>query len=385
MTVPINYNIDVISPFQSALQGMQAVTALKLQDEKIKTLQAQRQQAQQLQDDLFELSNIANPTVEDYNRVITRHPEVSGELKTSLDSLNTEQKQNKLNQASRVYSALETDNLDVAKSLLEEQRQAAVNSGLEDEARNIEAIIKQVDLNPNAAKTSMRFSLSAIMGPEKFAQTFKTLTEGAAPKVGTYKFNEKIGMINTTTGEVLTSLKDLGAPTTDPELKFTQEDKLRKDFNSVTKDFRGVRDAASRVRVSGKDPSAAGDLALIFNYMKILDPGSTVREGEFATAQNSAGVPDILRAQYNKVIEGKRLAPAQRNDFLDRAEKLFKTRQSQYNKTSDQYKKLSKRYGLSPENVVLDLDIVEDEPLRDEASPPVASEPDLEAILQKYR
>jgi len=37
--------------------------------------------------------------------------------------------------------------------------------------------------------------------------------------------------------------------------------------------------------------------------MKILDPGSVVREGEFATAQNSAGIPERIRAKYNRNTE----------------------------------------------------------------------------------
>ena len=38
-------------------------------------------------------------------------------------------------------------------------------------------------------------------------------------------------------------------------------------------------------------PDAAGDMALIFSYMKMLDPNSTVREGEYATAQDAGSIP----------------------------------------------------------------------------------------------
>jgi hypothetical protein len=99
--------------------------------------------------------------------------------------------------------------------------------------------------------------------------------------------------------------------------------KLGKEYVAQSAEFKKQVDAYNRIIASAEDPSAAGDLSLIFNYMKILDPGSTVREGEFATAQNSAGVPDILRAQYNKVSNGQRLADTQRNDFVDRSTKLY--------------------------------------------------------------
>jgi len=254
-----------------------------------------------------------------------------------------------------------------------------------------------IKMKPEAAKTMSRMALSTVLGPDKFASTFETLTRSRGEKIGTYKFNDKVGMINTTTGELVTSIKDLGLPTSNPEKKFDQEDKLRKDFNGITKDFRSVRDSISRVRSSAEEPSAAGDLALIFNYMKILDPGSTVREGEFANAQNSAGVPDIIRAQYNRIASGKRLSDTQRKDFVGRANKLFDKRQMQYKKTSKEYEKLSKRYGLSPENIVLDLDIVEDvknegvEPSQPSTTQPVqgaeleVTDEQINAVLNKYR
>lgn len=102
------------------------------------------------------------------------------------------------------------------------------------------------------------------------------------------------------------------------------EQTLRKEFLEQSKKFKEQSEAMARVEASAKDPSAAGDLALIFNYMKILDPGSTVREGEFANAQNSAGVPQRIVAKYNSVRSGERLGQVQRADFLDRAQRLYK-------------------------------------------------------------
>ena len=58
---------------------------------------------------------------------------------------------------------------------------------------------------------------------------------------------------------------------------------------------------------------------MITGYMKMIDPGSTVREGEFATAANSGGVSDNVRSLYNSLINGKRLSPQQRENFLQSA------------------------------------------------------------------
>lgn len=136
---------------------------------------------------------------------------------------------------------------------------------------------------------------------------------------------------------------------------FNKANKLRDDFNSLSKPFRETRDAYARIQASAKDPSAAGDLALIFNYMKTLDPGSTVREGEFATAQNSGSVPDRVQAMYNNVIKGTRLAPEQRKDFVSRAAGLYKSQADIQQKQIDKFTQMAERYGLEPQDVVTDL------------------------------
>lgn len=135
---------------------------------------------------------------------------------------------------------------------------------------------------------------------------------------------------------------------------FDNVSSLRKEFVGATKDFGQVRDAYGRIQASAKDPSPAGDLALIFNYMKVLDPGSTVREGEFATAQNSTGVPEQIINLYNRVKSGERLNPTQRADFVNRAGQLFNKQQEIYKTTVNNYSGLATRFGFDPSLVVID-------------------------------
>ena len=143
--------------------------------------------------------------------------------------------------------------------------------------------------------------------------------------------------------------------TATPADPFDNEAKLRGEFTKATKDFVTVRDAFGRVAASAQDPSAAGDLALIFNYMKVLDPGSTVREGEFATAQDAASVPERIRNVYNRVLSGQRLGDDQRKDFVSRAQRLYEQQQDFFTQTSDRYGGLARSYGLDPSRVVYDL------------------------------
>jgi hypothetical protein len=167
--------------------------------------------------------------------------------------------------------------------------------------------------------------------------------------------------------------------------KVTAEQVLRKEFTSLSKEFRVVRDSFERIKASAAEPSAAGDLALIFNYMKVLDPGSTVREGEFATAQNAAGVPERIRAQYGQIVSGERLTDTTRKDFLNRARKLFNTQDRIHKKRETTFRGIATESKLSPKNVVIDLSAPEfDEEAGDIEAPGIAnlSVDELLAIAQ---
>lgn len=148
------------------------------------------------------------------------------------------------------------------------------------------------------------------------------------------------------------------------------EGSVRKEFTKQSGEFLKVRDAYKRILAS--KPSAAGDLALIFNYMKILDPGSTVREGEFANAQNSAGVPDRVRAFYNNTMRGERLTEGQRADFMGQAGALYNTQKESQDALEGTFRGLAERSGLRPENVVVDFQ----GDLRDFSPEPATAEPE---------
>ena len=69
--------------------------------------------------------------------------------------------------------------------------------------------------------------------------------------------------------------------------------------------------------------TGVNDISLIFAFMKMLDPGSVVRESEFATAENAGGVPDTVRAVWNKLLGTGKLSANVRNNFVSQAKKIF--------------------------------------------------------------
>lgn len=130
---------------------------------------------------------------------------------------------------------------------------------------------------------------------------------------------------------------------------------MRKEYTKLSSDFIATRDALKRIEVGAKNPSAAGDIALIFNFMKMQDPGSTVREGEFATAQNAAGVPEQVKNTYNRLISGERLSPEQRQDFLGTARSLFDEQLVQQKQLAKTFSALAESQNIDPSQVAIDF------------------------------
>lgn len=133
---------------------------------------------------------------------------------------------------------------------------------------------------------------------------------------------------------------------------FDRASKLRGEIAKSSSEFEKVNSAFGRIKASAVDPSPAGDLALIFNFMKVLDPGSTVREGEFANAQNAGGVGERVQSLYNNILEGTRLTPKQRADFVGRSKKLFTQAETMNKKNVDKFVNIGKQFGVSKENLL---------------------------------
>ena len=134
-----------------------------------------------------------------------------------------------------------------------------------------------------------------------------------------------------------------------PVAAFKDEQSMRKEVADLVKQDRTIIGMYSNVQNAARNPSAAGDLSMIFAFMKMLDPGSVVREQEFANAQNAAGIPDQIRNAYNRALEGQRLNPAQRADFLSQAAKLQAEAQARITSVTRRYQGIADQYGFDPQ------------------------------------
>ena len=145
----------------------------------------------------------------------------------------------------------------------------------------------------------------------------------------------------------------------EPEEDFGDLASLRNQFDRLTGQHRDVDAAYRRVLASGSDPSGAGDLSLIFNYMKMLDPESVVRESEFKTAAETGDLGEQIQGFALKIESGQRLAPEVREDFMNRAGMLYEAARQQYDLIAGQYTTLAQQLGLDPSQVVLPWPAIE--------------------------
>lgn len=132
------------------------------------------------------------------------------------------------------------------------------------------------------------------------------------------------------------------------------QDRLRGEVlgNKVIKDAQEAEANFIKVEEIAKNPNPANDIALIFSVMKTYDPSSTVREGEFASAQNAANVPDRIRNAFNKAREGTILNPKQRSEFVESARVYLNGQRKKAKEIMSGYEKTARESGVDPRFVI---------------------------------
>lgn len=167
-----------------------------------------------------------------------------------------------------------------------------------------------------------------------------------------------------------------------PPPKATDVAGLRKEFSAESKDFRAAQSGLLKVNQAAAGGGPQDDIALIFGFMKVIDPQSTVREGEFATAQQTEGVPGQITNLYNRIISGERLNPDQRQGFVDAARRQFTPIKREQDKRTQDFRDIALRSGFDPRNVVRDL--VLPEPASPQQAAPTAAAPSAPAVAKTF-
>jgi len=175
---PINYSVDVQSPFEAALGGFKLGAAGAEAQ-----VQAQaREQALKAQTELKTLFTNPNATASDFARVSAFLPKDQAEsVRESFKIMTTSQQQNRLQQSGQVYTAIKSGQPEIAKGLLRDQANALRNSGREQEAKATETYLQLIDINPTGSQATIGLMMATLPGGKELLENIdKTLSTGRA-------------------------------------------------------------------------------------------------------------------------------------------------------------------------------------------------------------
>jgi hypothetical protein len=161
------------------------------------------------------------------------------------------------------------------------------------------------------------------------------------------------------------------------------EMKLADDYRTQSKPFKEVSDAYRTITTSldKATTSPAATLAGATKFMKLLDPGSVVRESELGMALAATGVLDRATNYHQTLLRGKVLTPKQAEDFKNIAGQIYQAAQQQQQMIDKDYNQKAETYKLRPGMVVQDLG--QNKPLSG-APQSGGTSPDVDALLKKY-
>ena len=140
----------------------------------------------------------------------------------------------------------------------------------------------------------------------------------------------------------------------DQQRLFDNERNMRKDFDTASTAYMDSGRMLTDLLSSAKGNSGIGDVAMVYAMMKMFDPTSVVREGEFATAKNAAGVDERVRAAWNSLIGNGKLSAEQRRQMISLARDYFGTRAYAQRGVNDRFRRQAKDYGLNADRIVYD-------------------------------
>ena len=135
------------------------------------------------------------------------------------------------------------------------------------------------------------------------------------------------------------------------------EMKMADDYRAQSKDFKAASDAYAQITATLADAttSPAATLAAATKFMKILDPGSVVRESELGMALAASGIIDRGLNYIEILKRGKVLTPTQAADFKAISGKMYQAAQQVQQTIDADYQAKAKTYGLRPEMVTQNL------------------------------
>lgn len=360
MPAPYNYYTPQQSPLMTGLKGFEMAQQQRARAQQMAMQQAEMQRAQQeaeakrqrqmqFQQDLQSYLDKPNRTAKDTLDFLARNPTFAKPFGEIQNMVGEEKRKNILGQAQNTLFALQGGNIDAARNIIEQNKQAAINSGDKQAAQRFDILLQNLDDNPDSVKENLNFLIAESLGPEKYTEFIAKTEEiraGRAMEPG------KIRKQELENKKLDFELKKLEKKAETPgDAIFDQEAKIRSEYDKKAKNYTEAYESYERLRLGAEADTGQGDLALITGFMKMLDPGSVVRETEFANAQDTSGIWNRVKNMVSKWKEGDRLQPEDRKRFLDLSRQYMQAAADKDSQVRAGYDKLVSDYGLDKERI----------------------------------
>lgn len=245
----------------------------------------------------------------------------------------------------------------------QQQRQMQENRSLQEEARRRQQAIQEMEVEAKLSESTGKNFMGSGAGKAFLSGSYNAanygdlgLTRKAELEKGRLERESEDRVLK---HKVMESqiIKNNRGPAdkwtqNEQDRNFKATDSLRKEITShpATKDMIDIDSALGKISTAPE--SAYGDMGMIFSYNKILDPGSTVREGEFANAENAKGWDQKMIGLYNKAVSGQRLTLAQRKEIVDSVVNLAKSQYGNWKATLSPQRKRLEDLKLDPTQIM---------------------------------
>lgn len=401
MAQPFNYMLNVPDPSQAVTAGLQqgvqlagmmeradALAAQKRQTQvETQLMQAKAQREQAQRDAIADFYNKPpeQRTPEMFERLSATLPkEMADSMRTAFEARTKEEQRQRLLTGGQVFSALRSGDRETANTILRQQADAARNAGDEAGAKAFENAAEMAAIAPDQAELFVGTQLAVLPGGKEFLENVgkqsqqrreealfkpelaKKEAEAEIEAIKRDFFSEgeraRIDLLKAQAGAQRAAAykssreaSQVGKLTTEKRFEF--EEKLRERYEKNSKDFREISNAFTSIKgTGGVDASPVNRVAKVFAFVKMIDPGSVVREGDFEALRNTRGFalsPDWFKQEVDRVSTGAPIKDETVRQINAAATDLYKSSRARDTATREEIDSVAKEYGLDRRNLFI--------------------------------
>lgn len=205
MVQPINYQLNVQSPFEAALSGFKIGATIADISAQRQAQEADLQRRQTLQTQVQALIQNPNPSARDFTNVAMLLPKAEADsMRANWETLSKDRQDNELRFGGQVMSAFSSNQPQIGIRLLKERATAERNAGREQQAKAYETWAQMAEVSPQSAQKTIGIMLAGVPGGDKVLESsIKALK--APAEVVTAETTARAGAATATREELVTA------------------------------------------------------------------------------------------------------------------------------------------------------------------------------------